>query len=316
MPIMTLVEYAKGAPAGQANIPYIEMFARSSDVSEVLPIDGINGPVYEGTKSAALPSVAFRGINENSTSGLGRVETYQEATYVVDHDIDVDDAIIRRNGMERRTREEALAMTALGRLFLDTFIKGDNTTNPREFSGLQKRCDQYSNRKLAAGSTSGGDALSLTKLDEAIARVNAGTSRKYIIAPRAMLPRFIGAARNTSISGFVTQTWDDVGKPKLTYAGIPILFGYEPDKHSTFMPFTEACPGGGATGSSIYVVALGGDRVRGIQLKEMGAEDVGRVLTGSKPVYRTHISWDVGIVDEHDYGVCRLWGVKDAAIVA
>lgn len=311
--VMTLPEYAKNKEKTDVSRPIIEMFAASADIYQAFPFETLQGPVYEGTRQAELPDVAFRGINESSSSGLGRVEPFQEPTFIVDHDIDVDDAIIRRNGMQRRSQEETMAMASLGRMWLDTLIFGDNTSDPREFNGLQKRAEKYS-RKIAAGSTSGGDALSLAKLDEAINNVNGANA---ILASKSMMPRFIAAARNTSISGFVIQSWDQVGTPKMTYAGIRIYFGYEKDDHGFILPFSEAAPGGGSSVcTSIYVMALGEGKLRGIMLKDLAAEDVGRVLTGTKPHYRTHISWDVGIVDEHKYCFTRLWGIKDAAFVA
>src|SRR3990167_3775096 len=186
MPVMTLPEYAKTKDQKDVSRPIIEMFAASADIYGALPFETLPGPVYEGFRQAATPPVSFRGINEASPSGLGRVEPFQEATFVVDHDIDVDDAIIRRNGMARRSQEETLAMAALGKMWLDTFIFGDNSTEPREFDGLQKRAEKYS-RKTAAGATSGGDALSLAILDTVINNVNGPNA---ILVGKAMMPRF------------------------------------------------------------------------------------------------------------------------------
>ncbi len=310
--VMTLPEYAKTKEKEDVSRPIIEMFAASADIYGALPFETLQGPVFEGYRQAQLPDVSFRGINENSTTGLGRTEPFQEPTFIVDHDIDVDDAIVRRSGMQRRTQEEGMAMAALGKLWLDTFIFGDNSTEPREFDGLQKRAEKYG-RKVAAGNTAGGDALSLAQLDTAINNTNGANA---ILAGRALIPRFTAAARDTTISGFVMQGWDAVGTPKITYAGRPIYFGYEKDDHGFILPFTEAAPGGGSSVcTSIYVLALGEGKLRGLMMKDLAAEDVGRVLTGNKPIYRTHVSWDVGIVDEHKYCFTRLWGIKDAAFV-
>jgi len=312
MPVMTLPEYAKTKDKTDVSRPIIEMFAASADIYQALPFETIGGPVYEGYRQAQLPSVAFRAINADSTNGNGKVEQFQEPTFVLDHDIDIDEAIIRRNGEQRRSQEEAMSMAAVGKLWLDTFISGDNSTDPTEFDGVQKRCEKYS-RKLAAGNTAGGDALSLAKLDELLNMVNGCNA---LLMSRNMLPRVIAAARDTSISGFVIQTWDQVGGPKMTYAGKPIFFGYEKDDHGVILPYSEANPNGGsAVGTSIYALALGDGKLRGIMLKDLAAEDVGLVKTGSKPFRRTHVSWDVGMVDEHKYCMARLWGIKDAAIV-
>ena len=56
------------------------------------------------------------------------------------------------------------------------------------------------------------------------------------------MPRFIRAARNTSIAGFVIQSWDGVGTPKMTYANIPIYWGYKKDLHGVILPFSKSVP--------------------------------------------------------------------------
>jgi hypothetical protein len=309
---MTLVEYAKSLDEGDIRRPVIEMFARSSDVMSTLPIETLTGPIYEGYRQAALPTLAFRGINETSTSGIGRLSPFQEATFILDHDMDVDRAIVDRYGPERRAQEEAMAAAQAGRLWIDTFLKGDNTTNPRTFNGLQKRAGWFSRLIDNSGGTSGGSALSLYQLDNAIKNTRNPT---HLIVTRDLMPRFIQAARNTSISGFVIQSWDDVGTPKMSYAGLPILWGYPRDDQGVILPLTEVAPGGGgAVTTSIYVVSFSDQGVRGLQLKPMHVADVG--LLPDQITYRMHLSWDCGLVDEHKYCFTRLCGITNAAFVA
>lgn len=307
----TLVEYAKGLEQTNAARPLIEMFATSSDVMAAIPFDGLTGPVYEGFRQAALPTVGFRGINESSTSGTGNVSAFQEPSFIIDHDLDVDRAIVDRYGPERRAREETMASAAAGRLWVDTFLKGDNTSNPRTFDGLQRRARLFS-RTMNNSAASGGAALSLLNLDKAINNTNQPT---HIIADYTMQPLFIAAARNTSISGFVIQSWDEVGKAKMSYAGIPILWGYQRDDHGSMLPFTEvAAGGGGAVTTSLYVVSFRDGGLKGIQIKPMSFQDMGLLENGI--TYRTHMSWDVGLVDEHKYCLTRLTSITNAAFVA
>ncbi|MDB5937593.1 MAG: hypothetical protein JWQ01_4937, partial [Massilia sp.] len=61
---LTLVEYAKGLDPSDKARPFIEMFAESTDIYQALPFEGLNGPVFEGYRTAQLPSPAFRAINE------------------------------------------------------------------------------------------------------------------------------------------------------------------------------------------------------------------------------------------------------------
>jgi len=315
MTMQTLIEYAKGLPTTNPARPLIEMFATSSDIMSALPIDGLNGqPVYEGYRQAVLPTVGFRGINEAGTSGTGRVTPFQEPTFIMDHDLDVDRAIVDRYGPTRRAREETMAAASAGKLWVDTFLKGDNTSNPRVFDGLQRRSRLFS-RTLHNSAASGGAALSLAKLDDAIANTSNPT---HIIADWGMMPKFIAAARNTTISGFVIQSWDETGKPKMSYGGLPFLWGYQKSKHGTILPFSEVANGGGsAVTTSLYVVSFRDGGLKGLQIRPMSFMEMGQGgLLDDGITYRTHMSWDVGIVDEDEYCLTRLTSITNAAIVA
>lgn len=310
--IMTLAEYGKGLDMADIRRPIIEMFTQYSDVMNVFPFEGLTGAVYLGHREASIPTVAFRGINEASTSGHGVISPFQEATYVIDHDIDVDRAIVDRHGPERRTYEQKMGITAFARLFVDTLIKGDQSTNPRVPNGLQVRATKFS-RLDHNSAVAGGAVLSLANLDTALNKMKACT---HILAPYAMRPLFIQAARTTALTGFVMQTWDEVGELKLSYAGKPFLWGYPYDDHAPVLAFNEVSSVAGATNvaASMYMLALGEGMLRGIQIKPLTPEEVG--LLQDRKTFRTHIAWDWGIVDEHKYCLRRLDSIISGAIVA
>lgn len=320
-PVMTLPEYLKGNDVDDQARPLIEMFAASSDIMQVIPFEGLTAPSYIGYRQSGLPSAMnFRGINEASTSGAGTVTPFEEASYIVDHDIPIDRAIVDKAGPRRRAMEEKNAIARLGELWVNTFIKGDNGLNPRVFNGLQKRASQFGRTwdnsagasNLGGTGVSGGAALSLSQLDWAIQNVKNPT---HIICPWYMRSRWIAAARSQSVSGFVIQTFDDIGRPKLSYAGLPILFGYDKDLHAPILPFTEVAPvGGAAATSSIYVVSFGEQGVKGVQRAPMEIEDVG--LLQDRITYNTHVHWEVGLVCEGDFCFSRLAGITNAPIIA
>lgn len=311
---LTLVEYAKGLEPGPVRA-MVEQFAASSDIFDALPFEGLSAgsATYEGLREASLPSsMAFRGINESSTSGAGKLTPFSEKSYILDHDINIDRAIVDRHGPERLAQHVQMGVKAAGKLWTDVFVDGDNSDDPREFDGIKRRCERFSNRKITNSASSGGAALSLYKLDQAIANTREPS---HILASWNLMPRFIQAARNTSLSGFVIQTWDGVGTPKMTYAGIPILWGYKKDLHGVILPFSEVGSGGGsAVTTSIYVLGCGEMGLRGIQLKPLTPSSP--ELLEDKITYRGHISWDVGLVDEHRYCMTRLTSITDAAFTA
>ena len=314
--LITVVEYAKSFANEDIRKPVIEMFAKSTDLFDVLPFEGLMGSVFVYYRQAVLPTPQFRAINESSSSGHGTITPLQETTAIIDHDIDVDRAIIDRHGPERRNYEEQMGITAFGQLWSTTVIKGDQSTNPRVFNGLQVRANKYS-RDMHNSAASGGAALSLANLDKAINAVNKPT---HIVAPYASRPLWIQAARTQSLSGFVMQEFDvgdskGVGGLKASYAGLPFLWGYPKDDHPPMLDFTEVASGGGsAVTASLYVLSIGEGKLRGLQIRPIEARDIGLLQDGK--TYRTHLSWDVGLVDEHKFCMARLDSWTNAAIVA
>lgn len=312
--IMTLPEYAKGLEHSNLAKPLIMAFAESSDIMDVLPFEGLgsgSGGTYEYFEATEIPdSIGFRAINEPSTSGEGVLSPFQEASYIIDHDLDVDAAIVKRHGMERRAKQERLTMAGVAVKFTDTFLGGNNQTDPREFDGIQTRA--LSERLLHNSAASGGAALSLSNLDAAIENTYKPT---HLIFPFSLGTRTMAAARTPSVSGNIFQTWDEIGKPKLTYAGLPILRGYPRNRNTGILPFDDVASGGGsAVTSSIYVVSIGEEGLRGIQLSPMAFDDLG--LLEDHITYRTHFNWDVGLVAEHPFCITRLDSITNAAFVA
>jgi hypothetical protein len=311
-PVMTLAEYAKGPDIPDEARPLIEMFATKSDVLEALPFMNLGGFVLQGYRQAALQTaMAFRAINAPSTSGAGVLTPYQESTFVIDHDIPVDRVLRDRGGDRRMAQEGQMAMARLAELVTNTLIKGDNTVTNTVFNGMQKRAALYGRTIDNAGGVAGGTPLSLFQLDNAIWNTNSAT---HIVAPWAMMPRWTQAARNTTLTGFVMQTWDGVGKPKMSYSGLPILFGFPKDLHPPILPFTEVAAGGGAAQtSSVYIVNFSEEGLCGIQNKPMEIRDFGLLPDGI--TYNTHVSWDIGLVDNKLFCLTRLSGITNTAIV-
>ncbi len=312
--LITLTEYAKGMAAEDVRRPVIMMFTQYSDVFEVMPWEGLKGAKYVGYREAVLPVPKFRAVNEASSTGHGTISPFDEATYVIDHDIDVDRAIQDRYGPERRNYEERMGITAFARLWIDTFVKGDQSTNPRVFNGLQVRAQRFG-RLYYNSTASGGAALSLSNLDQMLNNLSAKSGTRYIFVPFNSLPLWIQAARTQALSGYVIQTWDEIGKPKLSYAGIRLLYGYPKDDQVPVLQFNEVANGGGsAVTASLYGLTLGEGMLRGIYVRNLTPEDVG--LLEDRKTFRTHISWDMGMVDEFKYCLSRLTSWTNAPIVA
>ena len=308
---LTLVEAAKLMFAGGQDVRggVINMFARASDILRVLPFKDIVGNAYAYNREGSLPAVAFRGVNEAYAASTGVINPLVEALRICGGDLDVDKFIVKTGGDAVRSTHESLKVKALAAEVTRAIIKGDSTTQPREFDGLQTRL--VGNQLVAAGATGGGDALSLAILDEMIDQVPGIT---HLIMNKPMRRRMSVAARAPAISGYVVYTQDEFGKRLMKYNDIPILVAYDENDGTDPIAFDEVCPGGGAnTGTSIYGVNFSEGRVTGLQSGIMDVTDLGELDTQAQ--YRTRVEWYMGLCVEHGLGAARLWGISNAAIV-
>jgi hypothetical protein len=310
---LTLVEAAKlmanGGQTVRAGV--ISMFARASDILRVMPFQDIVGNAYAYSREASLPSVAFRGVNESYTASTGVINPLVEALRIAGGDLDVDTFIVQTGGPGVRSTHEELKVKALAAEMTRVLIKGDSTSQPREFDGLQARL--VGDQLIEAGSTDGGDALSLLKLDELIDAV-AGPN-KHLVMNKTMRRRLTAAARTTTVSGYVTYMQDEFGRQVTKYNDIPIVTAYTDNDGTDPIAFDEVGSGGAtATATSIYCASFAPGYVSGIQSGIMDVRDLGELQTD--PLWRTRVEWFAGMVVEHGRGAARLRGISNAAIVA
>lgn len=305
---MTLLEYAKLESGDQMKQGVIEMYAGSSGVLANLQFENISGNALKYNTEDSLPGVGFRGINQTYTASNGVINPQTEGLTIAGGTLDVDRFLIKTQGEAARSRHEAMKVRALSLNWTRKFIKGDTTSAPKEFDGLQVRL--VNSQLIDAGATSGGDALSLAKLDQLIDQVVNPT---HLIMNKTMRRLITAAARNSSVGGYITHSVDDFGKQITMYNGLPIIELDLDNESNDILPFTEANPGGGAAAStSIYCVSFSEEGVMGIQNGTIDVEDLG--LTDNGTIYRTLVEWYSSFAVFHGRGAARLRGIKNAAV--
>lgn len=308
---LTIVEAAKLNPGDVVRTAIVEMYARNSDILRVLPFENIAGNALKYNREDILPGVGFRGVNEGFTESVGVLNPITESLVIAGGDLDVDRFITQTMGANQRSVQEGLKVKALAHRWTLAFIKGDSSADPREFDGLQRRIPAGSSQLIDAGATSGGDALSLFKLDTLISKVD---DANYLIMNNTLALRLAAAARNTAVGGFISFDLSEFGTRVQTYNGIPILIAKEDNAGNDILPFSEPNPGGGAAAStSIYAVSFMDGGVTGIQNQDISVRDLGELE--AKPVYRTRVEWYASIAIMSGRSVARLRGIKDAPIV-
>jgi hypothetical protein len=307
---LTLVEAAKLASGDVVKSAVVEMFAQASDILMTLPFEGISGNAVKYNREQTLPGIAFRGVNESYSESTGVVNPMTEALVIAGGDLDVDRFIVQTQGAGQRAIHEGMKVKSLADSWTTKFIKGDTTSNTREFDGLQVRLT--GNQLVDAGSTSGGDVLSLAKLDTLIDAVDNPT---HLIMSKALRRLLTQAARTTTVGGYITYEQDAFGRRQTVYAGLPILVAYNSNGGTEPLGFTEANPGGGsAVGTSIYAVSFGEGKLTGIQNGDIDVRDLGELQT--QPVFRTRVEWYSSIALYHGRAAARLRGIKTGAVVA
>jgi hypothetical protein len=311
MAALTLLQAAEQAMGAEEikRAAIIELFAQP-DLLRVLPFMDIPGSAYSYVQEGNLPGVAFRGYNESYSSTTGVVNPQVERLRIAGGDLDVDKALLKTHGAGIRSTQERMKVKALSLYIAGKMVNGDSDVDPREFDGMRKRITGV--QKIAAGNTSGGDALSLSVLDEAIDAVEGAT---HLIMSKKMRNRLSAAARNTGTTGFMVWDKNEFGERVAYYNDIPILVTDYDDAGNQVIGFNEANPGGGSSvGTSIYVVNMSDAGVCGLQNGVMEVTDLGEVQ--DKPVLRTRVEWLIGLAVLHGRACARIWGIKDATVVA
>lgn len=309
---LTLLEAAKQETGDVYKSGVIELYAGSSSILMNLPFENIAGNAMKYNREQSLPGVGFRGVNEAYTPSTGILNPLTEALVIAGGELDVDKFIVDTMGAGQRTSHEAMKIRALSLAWTRKFIKGDTASDPREFDGLQVRT--VGNQLIPAGSTTGGTPLSLELLDEAIDQTLNPT---HMIMSKAMARKFSAAGRLTSVSGNINYSPDQLGRRIMSYNGIPILTVDLDNAGNRILGFDEVSYTGGAwggtaTGTSIYIVSIGGDSLTGIQNGGIDVRDLGELQTA--PVYRTRIEWYNGLAVFNGRAVTRLGSISNAAI--
>ena len=311
---LTLIEAAKLEKGNAYKSGIIELYGGSSSILINLPFENIQGNALKYNRESSLPGVGFRGVNEGYTPSTGVLNPLSEALVIAGGDLDVDKFTIDTMGAEQRSVQEGMKARALSLAWTRKFIKGDSETDPREFDGLQKRI--VGNQLIPAGTTDGGTALSLAKLDEAIDQTLNPT---HLIMSKAMARRFTAAARTTAVSGYVNYTVDQLGRRVMQYNDIPIVTVDLDNEGNSILDFdevsyTSSAWGGNDTATSIYIVSMGADALTGIQNGGMDVRDLGELQT--QPLFRTRIEWYNGVAIFNGRAATRLGSISNAAIEA
>src|SRR3954462_14015640 len=143
-------------------------------VLRFVPVDGF---AYTYNRQAALGGIAFRGLNDSYTNDTGVVTPAVEPLSIFGGEVRTDRQIVNKQGDVARANAIAAKVKKAGLFFDANVIKGDPSTNPLQFYGLNPR---LTGAQVIAVATNGGP-LTLDILDQSLDAVVGSNSQKIIV---------------------------------------------------------------------------------------------------------------------------------------
>ncbi|MGF9741588.1 major capsid protein [Priestia megaterium] len=278
----------------------IETIVRESSVLSVLPFQEIVGNAYSYNVEKALPTVAFRSVNEAYTSNEAQFEQRSENLVILGGDVELDRFIIQtlsnvndQMGVQIMEKAKAVANT-----FSKTFFKGNKATNVKEFDGLdirlagtEQEIDFTTNVNIDADAK--GVARKLDALNTLLDQVRGGAD---VLFMNKRVRRDLLAVFQQS-NHYVEQGVDAFGNPVAQYGGVPLLVVENDilgDKDIYAVKF----------GSYTHVTGLTNG---GVSVRRLGE-------TSAKAVEITRIEFFCGMAMFNPYSAARLknFGVDPA----
>lgn len=303
MEYMTLIEAAK-LTQEPLRRGVIEIFPRTSPVLERLPMFPISGNAYTYNQEDTLPGIAFRAVNEEYTPDVGVINPVTETLSILGGISKVDRALVKTQGNlnDLRAVHDGMKAKAAALKYTKNFFKGDNSTNSKEFSGIEQRLT--GDQLLDAGSSPSGDTLGVSALDQLIDAVQGGPD--VLFMNKTMRRKINNLVRAT---GQAIETVSDAfGRQINAYAGVPIGIIEDDNEGNLILDFDEPCPGGGSdVGTSIYACRFGFEWLSGLQNGSLDVIDLGLVET----FYKTLLEWLVGLAVWNGKAAARLRGIKN-----
>ncbi|MGW0043470.1 major capsid protein [Rhodococcus sp. NPDC003348] len=315
---ITLVEAAKLSTT-HLQRGVIETFVQENPILDRIPLMTIQGNAYAYNEEAALPGVAFRGVNEAYTESTGTVNQKTESLVILGGDADVDRFIVQTRGdlNDQRAVQTGMKVKAASYKFSDTFFNGDTAVDSKGFDGLKKRLvgaqvlDAATNGAAINTDDTTRHAF-FDLLDSLVAQVpGLNGTNGAIYANAAVQGKIRSAGRR--IGGVEMVREDLTGKRVLQWNGIPILDPGSTAAGAPILAQTET-QGSSSAASSIYAVKFGqdeGDRaVTGLTNGGVQVDDLGQLQ--EKPAYRTRIEFYTGLALFGGKAAARLRGVLAA----
>lgn len=274
----------------------IETIAAESPVLQRLPFIEIVGNGLTYNRENVAPTAAFYDVGDTWDEDT---PTFTQATAtlkILGGDADVDNFLksTRSNIQDLEAAVVQLKARAVQTLFDDTFVNGDEGTNPNSFDGIDLLCT--AGQTVSMGTN--GASLSLAKLDELIDKVRGGKPDILLMSRRSR--RSLNVLARSS-GTFLEADRDEFGGMLQFYDGIPIgINDYISDAKTV---------GTSSDCSTIYAMQFGEGALSGLSAPGgLTIERVGSLET--KDASRIRVKWYAGLALFNTVKLAMLTGVR------
>ena len=305
----TLLEYAKGA---QDSIlaGVIKTFALNSPILRTLPWRTVQGGALQYNVETALPGIGFRNVNDAYGENVGVWNPLVEKVKIMGGDMDCDKALIRRFGESRRAADIEAQARAAALAFDKYFFDGDESTDPKQFDGINKRLAGTSQVVYTDHAGSAGVALDENCIDILIDALDEKPN--LLVMGKAVYRQVKNIFKSNTLITLQPTEW---GFSVPTYDGIPIGIVDKDNEGNVILAMDETVGSQVGVCGSIYALKFDADRyICGIQSAPPDGLDLGEI--DSKPVKRYRLDWDVGFAIFHPRSAARLAGIIAASGIA
>jgi hypothetical protein len=282
----------------------VQEITNESVFLKILRFVQVDGFAYNYNRQATLGGIAFRGLNDTYSEDAGVVNPQVETLSIFGGEVHTDRQIVNKQGDIARANAIAAKVKKAG-LFFDRYvIKGDPSSDPLQFTGLNSR---LSGNQVLEVATNGGP-LTLTLLDEALDSVVGSNSKKVIICNKAVRRQITSLIRAAAGGAAIS----DIGQQAREYDGAPIQVLDEDGDESPILDFDETQGSSNVT-TSLYIVRPGSD-VDGEHMQGLiGSKMIEHVSVGLMGTYYTDIVESaMGLGVFHSRSACRIKGITAA----
>lgn len=306
----TILDWGKQT-GDAATIGVTQKLAGGNAVLEVLPFQ-TTGLVHPYIVESALPTVAFRGLNEAFSESVALILPQAEILKPLGGKNKTDEVLASTNP-RLRAQQDLMYVKAQGRQYAFNFFSGDSGAQPREWDGLARRLSGA--QVISAGATDNGMDLAtaavVDKFDEMLDQLSGGDPENTKIFMSNLQKRKLTKYSRDNSLHQMQWPLDAAGRRVTTWNDYEIR-STDMDDDASQTPLiseTEWDSGNNnQTTTSIYCVRFSadGDYVSGLQTADgIVIADRGQGTENPEYVY-TYVRWLCGMLTPTPRAAARL----------